>query len=286
VAELPIIDLHFHPDPGWGASLPDLFDRLGVRAAGNGPSGSSSVAIAEAARHPGRIIPFGGGNEVRQLVLRHGASAWNATHPDVERFLAEIEDHLREGRLKGIGEIHVNNWSSNLPGAPQYRYPADAPLLQRLFALSAAYRVPLSVHMDAEAPSVAQMERLLAANRDGVWLWAHTGHYADPALLRRLLEEHPNLYCELSYRVSISGSRTATYMDDRGRLRQEWRDILESFPDRFVIGTDLTWPSPGLYADHIAFWRRILEQVSPETAAMIAYRNAERLLGPASEDQR
>src|SRR5687767_2933550 len=38
VADLPIIDLHFHPDPAWGSSLGELLDRLGVRMAGSGAS--------------------------------------------------------------------------------------------------------------------------------------------------------------------------------------------------------------------------------------------------------
>jgi hypothetical protein len=279
IADLPIIDLHFHPDPAWGPTLLDLFDRLGIRAAGNGPSGPDSIAVAESARHGGRVIAFGGGEQVRQLVSRYGRGAWEATQPDVERFLQQLQEDLRRGALRGIGEIHVNNRMSNLPNAPQYKFPADSPLLQRLSTLAATYRAPLSVHMDAERDSVAEMERLLASDRRATLLWAHTGHYGEPDLVRRLLDEHPNLYCELSYRLSISASRTAIAMDTGGRLKEPWRVLLEDLPDRFVIGTDIGFASPGLYAQHIASWRRILEQLTPETAARLAYRNAERLLG-------
>src|SRR5688572_32996534 len=55
IANLPIIDLHFHPDPAWGAALPAFFDSIGVRAAGNGASAVSGVALAEAERNAGRI---------------------------------------------------------------------------------------------------------------------------------------------------------------------------------------------------------------------------------------
>jgi hypothetical protein len=67
-------------------------------------------------------------------------------------------------------------------------------------------------------------------------------------------------------------------MDQAGRLREVWRQLLEEFPDRFVIGTDLSAPSPNGYAALVAFWRTILEQLLPETAANIAHRNAERIL--------
>lgn len=276
-AQVPIIDLHFHPDAGWG-DVSSLFDQLGVRAAGSGASGADNIALAEAARNPGRIIPFAGGEHFRQFLSRYGAATWNLTAPEVIAYVDQIEEGLRAGRFQGIGEVHVNNWSSNILTSPQYRYPADSPLIQRLMQLSATYRVPLSIHMDAEPQSVAEMERLLAAHPDGIFLWAHTGHYAEPELLRRLLAAHSNLFCELSYRVTIAGSRNGIPIDQGGRLREPWRALFEEFPDRFVLGTDLTWPSASLYATHINFWRRILEQLSPETAEKIAFRNAERLL--------
>jgi hypothetical protein len=279
VANLPIIDLHFHPDPGWGGeALERLFDQLGVRAAGNGAAGADNVALAEAERHPGRIIPFSGGQTIRTLINQYGSRVWNLQVAEVETYLGELEARIRDGSYKGIGEIHVNNFQSNIIGSPQYRWPADAALMQRLWGMSVAYDVPLSIHMDAEAESVAQMERLLASDRRGTWIWAHTGHYADPALVRRLLSAHPNLYCELSYRTSASPGRVTTAMDNGGTLLPAWRELLEAFPDRFVIGTDLSFPSPAAYSAHMALWRRILQQLSPETAAKLAVVNAERLV--------
>jgi len=279
-AELPIVDLHFHPEPGW-TGLDALFDEVGVRMAGNGASGPDQLALDLARRYPGRIVPFGGGDDVRRLVRSLGSRAWEAQDAAVQEFLARLEALLRDGSLRGIGEIHVNNAASNIAGSPVYRYPADSALVRRLFELSARYRVPMSVHMDAEPASVAELERLLASDRGGTLLWAHTGHYADVALIRRLLTAHANLFCELSYRISISGSRSATSLDDRGRLREEWRQLIEDFPDRFVIGTDLGAPHPPSYRYYIGFWRGILEQLSPAAAEKLAYVNAERLLRAA-----
>jgi hypothetical protein len=279
VAELPIIDLHFHPDAAWGDGLVRLFDQLGVRAGGNGAAnGSDATALAEAQRHPGRILAFIGGEPVRQLIMRYGSRVWNLEVDEARAYVADVEAKLKGGHFRGIGEIHVNNFNSNIVGSPQFRWPADSPLVQRLLALGASYDVPLSLHLDAEPESVAQLERLLAGNRYGMVLWAHTGHYAEPSLIRRLLETHPNLYCELSYRTAISAGRRATTMDEDGRLRPAWRELLDAFPERFVIGTDLGFASPQAYAAHIATWRGLLLQVSPETAARIAYLNAERLV--------
>ena len=275
--DLPIVDLHFHPEPAWG-DLEALFDQLNVRAAGNGASGPSSIALEQAEQFPSRIIAFGGGHEVRQLILAHGEQAWDLQAGEITAFLDELDAQLQAGEFRGIGEIHVNNQASNIPGSPQYLYPADSPLLQELFSLAGAHGVPLSIHMDAEPASVAEMERLLSSNRSANLLWAHTGHYAEPDLIRRLLEQHPNLYCELSYRISLSVSRTATPMDTNGVLAQDWLELLEAFPDRFVIGTDLSFAAPASYAAMIAAWRGVLLQLSPATAAALAHLNAERLI--------
>jgi predicted TIM-barrel fold metal-dependent hydrolase len=132
--------------------------------------------------------------------------------------------------------------------------------------------------MDASDDSVAEMERLLGSDRKGVWIWAHTGHFAEPPLVRRLLQTHPNLYCELSYRGSIYPGLTRLPIDTGGRLRPEWKALLEEFPDRFVLGTDVDEPIVSRYAEFVQFWRGVLSQLSPETAGKIAYQNGERLL--------
>jgi hypothetical protein len=277
-ADLPIIDLHFHPEAGWGDELAALFDDLNVRAAGNGAQASDADALALAERYA-HVIPFAGGYSLRQLVLRLGAAAWELESAEVRAYLDQLQAALETGQFRGIGEVHVDSTASYFTGTPPIRFPADAPLMRRLWSLSAAYNLPLNVHMDGSAESVAAMERLLAADRQGTWLWAHAGHYAEPPLLARLLRDHPNLYLELSYRSSISPSRTAVPLDAGGVLLPEWRDLIEAFPGRSVIGTDLAAPSAAEYTRHIGFWRAILAQLTPETAALLAHGNAERLVG-------
>jgi hypothetical protein len=278
VGALPVIDLHFHPEAAWGEGLIALFDDLGVRAAGSGAQMPDAEAIALADGYRGRVVVFGGGFPLRQFVLGRGAAAWNLEDAEVAAYLDRLETEVAAGRFAGMGEIHVDSTASYFTGTPPIRFPADAPLMQRLWSMSAEYGLPLQIHMDGSAESVAGMERLIASDRRGTLLWAHTGHYAEPELVRRLLREHPNLYCELSYRSSISPSRTAIALDNNGVLREEWRALIEEFPDRFVVGTDLSVASPAEYTRHIGFWRAIFEQLSPETAVLVAHGNAEGLL--------
>ncbi len=237
-ATLPIINMHFHPDPAW--DLPvfvKLFDELGVTKAGNGARDqgpdTDNVALNFARQYPDRIFAFGNGG-IRGVIIKEGERAWKLESEAIREALARLEAGLRAGKFKGIGEIHPNTLLSQ-PDRGRH-FPADSPLMQHLCKLSATYGVPLGMHMDATEQSVAEMERLLPSNRKCTWIWLHAGHVAHPPLLRRLMQAHPNLYLEFSQRVGPSF--TADRIDDDGELQSGWKELLEDFQDRVVIGTD------------------------------------------------
>ncbi|HEY3065855.1 MAG TPA: amidohydrolase family protein [Methylomirabilota bacterium] len=276
---VPIIDLHFHPDQAWDVhALVKLFDELGVAAAGNGARGSDAVALKFAEQYPGRFIPYGGNEPIRGFIGREGERAYTLQTAAVGEYLGQLETAVQAKQFKGIGELVINSVHSRADKAS--KYPADSPLMRRLWALSAKYGIPMSAHMDATPESLQEMERLLASDRAGTWVWAHTGWLpaADPALLRRLLAAHPNLFCELSGRESIRRIYRGDPIDEAGVLKPEWKALLEDLPDRFVIGTDVDPATLKTYAEEIGYWRGILAQLSPATAAKLAHGNAERLL--------
>src|SRR5689334_3449616 len=223
---LPIVDVHFHPAPTWDTyALTKLFDELGVAAAGNGARESDALAAQFARQQPSRFIPFVGNEPIRQLTSREGERAWTLQSAAVVDYLAQLETAVREKRYKGIGELVANSTHSRSDKAA--KYPADSPLMRRLWTLSAKYDVPLSVHLDATPDSLEQMERLLASDRAGTWIWAHTGWLpvANPALLRRLLQAHPNLFCELSGRESIRRIYRGDPIDNERVLKPDWRAL-------------------------------------------------------------
>lgn len=70
-----------------------------------------------------------------------------------------------------------------------------------------------------------------------------------------------------------------TTIDIDGALQPEWKELIEDFRDRFVLGTDGPTGKLAVYGGLIAFWRNILDLLSEDTASLVAYRNAHRLLG-------
>jgi hypothetical protein len=280
VSSLPIIDMHFHPDAAWDLpGLVALMDELGVKKAVGGTGGDGRVALDFAARYPDRFVPYAGQDTIRALYLAEGSAVTTLQSDRALRYLATLEDGLKAGCWAGIGELFVNTVGSHRTNA--MRMPADSPLMRRLWDYAAIYDTPLSVHMDADPVSVAELRQLLTANQNATWIWAHSGWYAQPAQLRELLQAHPNLMLELSFRDEL---RSFFAVSANGRLTEPWRQLLEGMPGRFLLGTDLLPPpAPAKYRELILFWRSVLEQLTPSTAAKVAFENAEQLLAESRQ---
>lgn len=132
--------------------------------------------------------------------------------------------------------------------------------------------------MQADTESVEELERLLPIDRKGTVIWAHCGAWAEASLVRRLMTQHPNLFCELSHRDGRRSGPRNPHVPIVGffsRLKSDWKELLEGHSDRFLIGTDSE--SLGDYQGITDLYRNILAQLTPEAARRIAYENAQRL---------
>jgi hypothetical protein len=276
---LPLADLHFHAEQGLAPdAVLGAMDRAGVRWAGNGAKGPDGLwrAFVEAAQD--RFLPFAGQGAIGRRIREQGEAAWTLKSPEITRYLESLEQGLRSGRLRGVGELFVNNQSSHSRSFQPTRYPADSPLMRRLLTLAATYHAPLSVHMDADPGSVEELEHLLPIDRNGLVIWAHCGFWIEADQVQRLMDRHPNLFCELSYRDDRAHPRGFQGVPITGfqrRLKSDWKALLENHSDRFLIGTDVD--NLGQYQGIIDFYREVLTQLAPDAAKRIAHGNAMRL---------
>jgi predicted TIM-barrel fold metal-dependent hydrolase len=66
--------------------------------------------------------------------------------------------------------------------------------------------------------------------------------------------------------------------DDSGRVLPEMKQLLEAFPDRFMIGTDTAHSAYLKFYDYrIAILRVMLVQLAPDAARKIGAENARRV---------
>jgi len=265
---------------------PDTFDHPGHYDA--------EIVLAEARKHPGQIAVLGGGGTLNAMIIR--AAATGDAGPAVQKqFRDRAEELLRAGVI-GFGEMTAEHYA----GVTPYQYaPADHPLYLVLADIAAAHDVPIDLHMEAVATemavppgvasppnpprlhaNIAALERLLDHNPRAKIIWAHLG--ADgtgqrtPALCRRLLRAHPNLYMEIKTDPRSPGRN---YPLDHGVLKPEWRALFREFADRFVLGSDQHYPQT---EEPVQRWQelvRLFNQLPPDVQRKIGRDNAARIYG-------
>jgi hypothetical protein len=247
--ELPIFDAHIHySQPDWSVLSPAqilaILDQAGVRRAlVSSTPDDGTLKLYEVA--PQRIVPF-----LRPYRTREDMAGWHSD-PAVQSYL---EERLKRGIYKGIGEFHLSATH------------VEAPVVRRCAELAIQHGLFLQAHVDD-----VTMEWLLRHYPQTRFLWAHAGMAAAATTVARLLEQSANLWAELSLRSDVAPG---------GTLDPAWRGVLLRYPDRFMVGTD-TWITSRwqTLAAGMRATRRWLDQLPREVAEQIAYRNAERLFG-------
>jgi predicted TIM-barrel fold metal-dependent hydrolase len=159
-------------------------------------------------------------------------------------------------------------------------------------ALAAKHRVPVLFHAEAEEQPAEEIEALIAAFPDTLFIWAHNCGRASAEHTARRLRRFPNLMCDLGH--MFNGPRTQggygkgwprktpwvhLVQDDAGRILPEMKQLFEAFPDRFMVGTDTAHTQYlRFYEYRIAIFRVMLAQLAPEAARRIGAENARRVV--------
>ncbi len=265
----PLFDAHLHYNEeacALGADCPypvaevlAMMQRAGVRAvvANSRPNGGTrSLAAATAATRAAgvTVVPF-----VRLYRNRADYTGWFADESIATMVQQELATGTQAGPYRGLGEFHLYDSRH-----------ADGPIARRLMQLAQARDLVVLAHVDDEA-----IERLMAHAPRTRLVWAHTGIGGVPvARVRALLQRHPTLMGELSYRPGLT--------DGDGRLSADWLALLGEHSERFLIGSD-TWVNArwSAYEALMAEARRWLGSLPPEAARRIAWGNGARLFGLA-----
>ncbi|MFN2348543.1 MAG: amidohydrolase family protein [Thioalkalivibrio sp.] len=258
-ASLPIFDAHLHysgPDVGGAAGLytPEeilaKLDRNHVpRAAFSSRPNEATQRLFEAA--PERIVPF---------LMPYRSREDRYTYHSDPALIPWLKDWLEWGHWRGIGEFHL------------FSEHAGSPVIRDMARLAESRGLLLKLHGDHGV-----VEQLFGHAPDVTLIWAHGGTVPVPFFIALYLERYENLYVDLSMR----NERIAP----DGRLDDQWAELFERFPDRFMVGMDTFSPNRwGRFDDLIKETRHWLEQLPPEVAEALAWRNTERLLRGTSND--
>ena len=276
---LPIADLHDHD--GY-ASFKGK--ETGVVWAGLGlKRGGRYDVLFQKERRGDKFIAWAGQREFN-IAFRQGGitEMLNPDNPTLVSLYEESEQDLKKGLIVGIGEIFINNRTSNRDRSFTRKGQVDVPGIRKFFNLVAKYNGFLALHMQADGDSMDELGRLLASNRKGRVVWNHCGTDSTASEVRSLMDKHPNLFCELSVRSPPVNRNSSREIFSSSGIRSSWRKLMEDHSDRFMVGTDAH--NVQEFVDAIDTVRTgLLPDLTPTTARKIAYQNAQRLFGLKSK---
>ena len=157
---------------------------------------------------------------------------------------------LNPGLWQGIGEVFTRH--DDLTALTAGDTPrANNEAMTRIYHLAAENDLPVMLHSNITSKRernplyLAEVEEPLRNHPHTRFIWAHAGtskeihrHQVQMDFLlptlNRMLEAYPNLYIDLSWSVL-----TPYLLDGAGKPRPEWVALVERFPERFMLGSDV-----------------------------------------------
>lgn len=228
------------------------------------------MALPEEKRR--RFAPFISGFNPTDL---HAAEQINAL---IQRF---------PGLWKGIGEILTRH--DQLTALTEGETPrANHPALMKVYSLAAKHDLPVLLHSNLtslreKTPIYLQeLEEAVRKHPQTRFVLAHAGTSGGveerqaplgtlAPILRALLERYDNFYVDLSW-----SARTHYLMPD-GEPSQAWLTLINDFPERFILGTDLVGRFSSL-EEKLTAYQPILDALPEEVAQKLARDNARALV--------
>jgi hypothetical protein len=222
--------------------------------------------LPEIRRHGQRFAFLGGGGLLNPVLHAHRDP--ESVTPEVKQGFLDVANRLLDQGAIGFGEIAVLHLSL-LDTHPFEEVPALHPLVLALVRLADQRRVVIDLHMDAvphhpvmrtpqslKVPpnpptlneNISGLKRLLAEHPNARIVWAHGGSdltgNLTPALVRQLMDAHPNLFMSLRplppqvNSINPFGLRFHNLILTPAGFDPAWLALLQRHSDRFVMGSD------------------------------------------------
>lgn len=206
-------------------------------------------------------------------------TGFNPTDKNADAHIRRMLE-LDPGLWQGIGEIFTRH--DDLTALTYGDVPrANNEALARVYHLAAEFDLPVLLHANVTSKRernplyLAEIEEPLRNHPHVRFIWAHAGtsmeiHRHQKKLdfllptLRRLLQRYPNLYIDLSWSVL-----RPYLLDEQGKPDPQWLALVERFPQRFMLGSDVVGQFdslPELMASFDPFLDALPEQVARQVA--------------------
>ena len=190
---------------------------------------------------------------------------------------------LYPGVWQGLGEVFTRH--DTLTALIHGEAPrANSEAMNRVYDLAEEFDLPVMVHSNVTSwrernPLYLQEIEEPLRNHPGVRIiWAHAGtsmeiHRHQDRLefllptLRRMLTAYPNLYIDMSWTV-----REPYLLNAEGEPDPEWVQLVEDFPSRFMLGSDVVGRFDSL-GKYMSGFDPFLDALSEDVARAVALDN-------------
>ncbi|RKZ16836.1 amidohydrolase [bacterium] len=221
-------------------------------------------------------------------------------------------DHIKRvmkmypGVFVGIGEfsVHKEFVSAKIAGETA---TLNNRALDRIFGFAAASGLIVLFHNDIDVPFshegtlpayAKQMHELIMEHRETTVIWAHTGlgrivyprrgednedgvgHNPSHLDLVEMTLKDSRL---VNLHFDISWDAVAKYILATPESTKRAADLINTYPDRFLFGTDAVAPDIETYYDVYTLYKPLWDALTPEANRMIKIENYERIFDGAKK---
>ena len=232
-----------------------------------------------------KYIATAGQVELSGIYAQHGASGLTDINLDTYKTLLQRSDKLfADGRIKGFGELILNNQTSNPMVSFRRKINIDSAPIEAMFKIAAKHKGFVQIHSEDDADSVDQLKILATKYPEVAIILSHCLLTGNIELVKTLLTQHPNLYCEMSARSkshypNVDNERIRTrviYGEDFAKA--EWLKLIDALPTRFMVGTDTYNPNVNFEQNITEIRKGLLARLQPASIELVAYKNAVRVM--------
>jgi Tat protein secretion system quality control protein TatD with DNase activity len=276
-----IADVHMHTYFRGGPSsdaFMEQMDKNNVKWGGAVGDYRADVADKLKDRH----IPAIGQMEFMEVFFSRGASALtDEENWTFKRLYKNAEEQFANGTIKGFGELHTDNHSSG-PQNIRRTIRTDNPAIRKMYSIADKYNGFVQIHSQQDENFTADILKLAADFPNSITILSHCLPASQPRDLANLFNQRKNIVCEMSATGSAHNkilgiNRPARAFDENG-LRPAWRNLIETYPDQIMLGTDACCGWFNSYSDMVAEIRNnLLPYLPPDLMEKVAYKNAVRI---------
>ena len=209
---------------------------------------------------------------------------------DLKQRLLLLKSDITLGGCLGDGEIGPYHFEKRL-GQWVLNFKMNFKPMIELVQLVARLDVWLDLHAEPVNPEGISYEAEVFGGINYLFqkapnlkvILAHTG-MTNAQNAERLMVMHPNLMMHLKFKRpnrNLSWNKLGPLMNEKKKLFEDWAQLFEAMPNRFMVGMDARFGSNrysySKYSRKIRQVRKLLGSLDPKAAKLIAWQNASQL---------